>query len=190
MCAGTASALEKSGLYLQGHVGLFRPLSPQFITTHWSSNVHFSGGFGAILNSSALLFTYSNQVFNIKQGIIPDGLDAYAHEIQIDFKRFVGAGDFTPFWQLSAGYTLLRTPPLYKESELIPGMIEQDVLLENAHEKDGLTVGAGVGLQYHISTTSLLFLELHSAITWLKPHPYSQIGARTGLLFQIGSSQN
>ncbi len=180
-------AFEYGDLVLQGQLELSRPLSPAFVTRYWDSSVNFSGGFGVVTSTGLVLFTYTNQWLNPRQVILIDESNGYAHEILVKYVRTVHELEkFSMFVQVSGGYTLLRTPILYKKSEQYPWLITERILLELPHTDDGPTVSVGFGLNFEISELSLIFLEAVGSTTFLPNEPYTTIRARTGVLFHIG----
>lgn len=180
-------AFEYGDLLLQGQFELSRPLSPAFVTRFWNSSVNFSGGFGVATSKGLLLFTYTNQWLNPKSGILVDESNGYAHEILVKYVREVHELEkFSMFVQVSGGYTLLRTPMLYKKSEQYPWLITERIMLELPHAEDGPTVSIGFGLNFEISELSLIFIEAVGSTTLLPDEPYTTIRARTGVLFHIG----
>lgn len=181
-----ALALEKDYLLLQGQLEVSKPLSPFFITEYWDSSVQFSGGFGFVVKDGVVLCTYTNQMFVPRVGIIADGANGYAHEILLNYKRFLSSSKFAPFLRVSGGYMLMRTPLLYRESKLIPGFVEDDTILHKAHATDGVSIGFGVGLNVNISSSALVFFELAGSTAFLSHSVYSALGARAGILFELG----
>jgi hypothetical protein len=181
-------AFESGDLILQGQLAYAKPCAPTFVTDYWSSSVNFGGGFGVALQRGFVLFTYTNQALTRRDGLVAENENGFAHEMLINLKRFFEKKNskFTPYFQLSGGITLLRTPLLYKESNYIPGDIESQELLETAHAVDALAVGAGVGVTVELSELSMLYVELYGSTTIFTQSFYPNLRARAGVLFQLG----
>ncbi len=180
---------ETGDLMLQSQLALAKPFAPAFVTNYWTSSVNFSGGFGVALQRGVVLFTYTNQALNRKDDIVAENENGFAHEVLINYKsvRHIQHAGIKPYYQLSGGYTLLRTPVLYKESKLFPGDIDDLELLESSHAADGFSFGAGIGMTIELSDISMIYLELYGSTTFLASYIYPTLRARTGVLFQLGN---
>ena len=185
------NAYENDGLLLQGQTGLAMPLSPPFLTDYSNTGVCFGGGIGVdVKKNITILFSYSNSTFNTERGYIPADHHAYAHQVLMSFMHFTRelCSIFDPFYRLSAGYTLLRSPDYYRESDYFHGMNIAENFIQRAVSKNGPTIGLGVGVSYPLSEeSSRLLFELFSAACFLQPELYSMVGARLGIFFTIGS---
>lgn len=182
-------ATDESGLLLHARLGFNGTVSPRFITTYWPNSVSFSGGFGTQVNDAVQIFlSYTNHSFNSETGIIAHDFNAYAHEITLSFRRYVlQRSPFLPFCHVGIGYTLLRSPIIYKES-IYPGFIDLEKLLEPSHSVDGATVCLGAGLGYVFSDQqSQLFFELIASNSFMHPALFAYLGGRCGVIFEIGS---
>ncbi|MBN1478695.1 hypothetical protein EH223_17185 [candidate division KSB1 bacterium] len=181
-------AMDENGLLLHARVGFNGTVSPPFITTYWPNSVSFSGGFGATLSQEAqVFFCYTNHSFNSVAGIIAHDYNAYAHEILLSFMHyFKRRSSCFPFYQVGIGYTVLRSPAIYKES-IYPGFIDLEQLLEPAHAQDGPTVCLGAGLGHILSDSqSMLFFELLLSSCFVHPKQFTYLGGRCGVIFKVG----
>lgn len=185
-----ARAMDEQGLLLQGQVGVGHALSPKFLTTYWQSSVTFGGGFGVnVLEDKMAFFNYTNHAFNYSAGVVPSGFHASAHEIVLSYKQFfpLERSPYRPFYHIGLGYVLLKSPDMYKESEIIPGLIDKSAQLEPMHTEDGLLLQAGVGLCYFFyEEQSAITIELFSTGSFMHPLPFTYVGGRCGVIFHLG----
>ncbi|MBN1466417.1 hypothetical protein JXA02_11685 [candidate division KSB1 bacterium] len=188
-CIRSAAALEQNGLLLQLQGGLARPLSPQFITDYWDEGVTFSGAFGAAVSEmTVLLLCYNHFTFDYSAGIVPEDDHAAAHEVSVCCKRSLRrvGSRLSLFYQLGVGVTLLRSPMIYQESTLYPGVIDDEKILDPGHSQDGLTLLGGMGMNYSVvNEGTLFFVELFLSTSFSTPSIYSAIGGRCGVMFKI-----